>query len=358
MNKKNTHLKGSVLLLILIAFSLFLSSYQKSDNKDKDSQLDNSSNISLESLSELPPDGKFRVLAYNTFCGSMFPLDNGGAPSPGNSRQNVKNRIPNFVRLYNAFKPDIMSIQEAWVHRDSTLATEAGIVKYIDEMTSGKWYSASNKVQRQLVLSKYPIKWSKKLSLSLAVLIDLPDNISNEDLLMFNVHLPSSPREGRAENAKLVVDLINKVKRGEVPEVPSNAMVLVAGDYNTSYNGHSYKILSSLDPTIGASDSYEPKLKDLRPYQLGGDNRITCGSATIQGESISISGGSIDHMLFSGGAFEMTNSFILNTLILDQKTLDKFGLKRYDVVKDPNQPLDGRVSFDHLPVVSDFEIKN
>ncbi|MBJ6368890.1 endonuclease/exonuclease/phosphatase family protein [Snuella sedimenti] len=356
MNKKFKQTKVPILLL-LIAFSLVLFSCK--NNSNKDGQPDSLSDTSLKSMSDLSPDGKFRVLAYNTFCGSMFPLDNGGAPSPGNSSQNVKNRIPNFVRLYNAFKPDIMSIQEAWVHRDSTLATEAGIVRYIDKMTSGKWYSASNKVQRQLVLSKYPIKWSQKLSLSLAVLIDLPDNISKEDLLMFNVHLPSSPREGRAENAKLVVDLINKVKRGEVPEVPSNSMVLVAGDYNTSYNGHPYKILSSLDPTIGESDLYEPKLKDLRPYQLEGDNRITCGSATFQGDSINnILGESIDHMLFSGGAFEMTNSFILNTLILDQKTLDEFGLKRNDVAKDPNQPLDGEVDFDHLPVVSDFEIKN
>ncbi|MBJ6368888.1 endonuclease/exonuclease/phosphatase family protein [Snuella sedimenti] len=356
MNKKNNHLEGSVLLLFLIAFSLVLFSCKNNNNKD--GQPSNLSNTSLKSTSDLSPDGKLRVLAYNTFCGSMFPLDNGAPPSPGNSRQNVKNRIPNFVRLYNALKPDIMSIQEAWVHRDSTLATEAGIVRYIDEMTSGKWYSASNKVQRQLVLSKYPIKWSQKLALSLAVLIDLPDNISNEDLLMFNVHLPSSPIEGRAENAKLVVDLINKVKRGEVPEVPSNAMVLVAGDYNTLYDGHPYKILSSLDPTIGASDSYEPKLKDRRPYQLEGDNRITRGSVIFQGDSISISGRSIDHMLFSGGTLEMTNSFILNTLILDQKILDGFGLKRNDVAKDPNQPLDGEVSFDHLPVVSDFEVKN
>ncbi|WP_034040797.1 endonuclease/exonuclease/phosphatase family protein [Wocania ichthyoenteri] len=357
MNKNNKQSKR-IPFLLLIVISLFLFSYQRNNAGNKNDPVNLSSDNSLEDAHHLSQDDKLRVMAYNTFCGSMFPLDNGDAPSVGNLRQNVKNRIPNFVRLYNAFEPDIMSIQEAWVHRDSTLATEEGIVEYVNKMTSEKWYSAKNKVQRQLVLSKYPIKWSQKLSLSLAVLIDLPDSISKEDLLMFNVHLPSSPREGRAKNAKLVVDLINKVKRGEVPEVPSNSMVLVAGDYNTSYNGHPYKIISSLNSSIGESDSYEPKLKDKRPYQLESNNRITCGSAIFAGDSVKITGESIDHMLFSGGALEMTNSFILNTLVLDQKTLDRFGLKRNDSAKNPNQPLDGQVSFDHLPVVSDFEIKN
>lgn len=332
------------------------------DNKEGNSQgfIDSS----LGDISGSSAKQNLRVLSYNVFNGSTFPLDNGDPPvthpNPIRRGQTQKDRTASFARILKAIDPDIMSIQEAWVHRDSIRKTEAGMRSYVSKLTSKKWYTAKNKVQREIVFSKYPIKWSRKLDLTLAVLIDLPDDISKEDLLMFNVHLPSGGLNGRINNAKLVVDLVERVRNGEVPEVPSNSMVLVVGDYNTSYNGHPYKIISSLDTSIKASDSYEPKLKDLRPIQLEGDpnNHVTFGATTFKDNTSSVSGISIDHMLFSGGALEMTNSFILNTLILDESTLNEFELKRSDIAANPNQPLEGEVHCNHLPVVSDFKTKN
>jgi len=300
-----------------------------------------------------PSGTKLRIASYNVFWGSVFPQDNGAPPLPG--KHNLKDRTSSFIRINNAIKPDIWAMQEVLYSKlERDTKTIKGHLDYLNTVTSKKWNVAADERGR-IVFSRYPIKWKKKIALRMfAVLIDLPDSISKEDLLLVNVHLHWKDPIQRAKEAKLTANFLKEVMNGKVSEIPSNAMLMVCGDFNSSFNSMPHRIISSINPDIDSKGKYHPILKDKQPTQLQNKSKITCGAALFEVGSKTNIGGTIDFMLFKPGSLTMSTNFIINTLTLNQKTLDSYDLKRSDVALTPNQQLKGKVPFDHLPLVADF----
>lgn len=232
--------------------------------------------------------------------------------------------------------------------------TLQGISNYFNNATGEKWNAASDMAGR-IVFSRYPIKWQKKIVLRVfAVLIDLPDSISSEDLFMVNIHLHWRDPAERLKEARIIANLIEEVKNGKIEGVPANSLIMVCGDFNSRLTDPPHRVISSLDPDVALEGEYKAVLKDSYPAQLGVNSKISSGSVVFEGDSETLKGGTIDFVLFQEGSLTMSNSFILNTLVLDQAVLDTYELNRNDVAKNPNQPLLGAVSFDHLPIIVDF----
>lgn len=310
----------------------------------------NTTNLSKSS------DTKLRIASYNVYWGSVFPQDNGNPPVPG--RFNLQDRSSNFIRIHNALKPDIWAMQEVLYSKiERETKTLQGHLDYFNEETSENWHVAADERGR-LIFSRYPIKWKKKIALRMfAVLIDLPDSISEEDLLLINVHLHWKDPVQRAKEAVLTTNFLNDVIDGKVPEVSSNSMLMVCGDFNSRFNDIPHRIISSINPKIDSTQIYQPVLEDKQPVQMQNGSKITYGATVFENNSKHVVGGTIDFMLFRPGSLTMSNSFILNTLVLDQKILDTYGLKRNDVALHPNQSLEGKIPFDHLPLIADFSNK-
>ncbi|MBJ6369613.1 endonuclease/exonuclease/phosphatase family protein [Snuella sedimenti] len=299
---------------------------------------------------------KLRIASYNVFWGSVFPQDSGEPPLPG--RHNAQDRTSNFVRIHNAVKPDIWALQEVLYSKiERETKTLQGHLDYFNKVTSENWNVAADEKGR-MVFSRYPIKWKKEIALRMfTVLIDLPDSISREDLLLVNVHLHWKDPEQRAKEARMIANFLKDVIDGKNSDVPTNSLLMVCGDFNSRRDDLPYKIISSLNPTLNIEGDYSPMLKDQQPLQLKNHSPISSGSVMFDDGSTVVQGGTIDFMLFSGKSLKMTNNFMLNTLTLDQKTLDINKLECNDVALDPNQPLKGKVSFDHLPLIADFSNK-
>lgn len=309
-----------------------------------------------DNILDRPVDTKLRIASYNVFFGSVFPEDNGEPPRPG--KKNIEDRTANLIRIHKALKPDIWAMQEVlYTSFERETKTLQGYTNYFNKATSQNWHVAADKAGR-IVFSRYPIKWEKKIGPRMAAtLIDLPDSISKEDLLLINVHYHWNNHTERIKEATQTTLFLKEVMDGKVKGIPSNSMIMICGDFNSRLKELPYRVISSMNLNIGLTEKYNPVFIDKHPYQLQTTNKSTIGSVVFEGDNKTILGETIDFILFKpDAALSITNNFILNTLILDQDILDTYGLKRNDIALRPSQQLEGKVSYDHLPLVVDLSL--
>ena len=107
--------------------------------------------------------------------------------------------------------------------------------------------------------------------------------------------------------------------------------------------------------------SYTPQMIDVRPTHLGTDDEErTIGSVVFDGGAWEVDGSTIDFIFYRSSQLEEHNSFILNTLILDDEVLDAYSLKRADIAVNPDETVNldnDRIGVDHLPLIADFRLR-
>jgi len=194
---------------------------------------------------------KLRIVTYNGYYSSIFPGDDGSPPL------NRPDRTKNFERVAKAVNADIWAMQEILYSGDerSTKSSE-GILAYMKSITSVEWHMGFEGAGR-ILFSRYPILWQKKIAGRVhANLIDLPESVSDKDILVINVHYHPSNQTQRNDQGRAAANFIKDVIAGTVPEVPSDAMLMLCGDYNSGTNDYPYRAVSSVNPDIGSSGQY------------------------------------------------------------------------------------------------------
>ena len=192
-----------------------------------------------------------------------------------------------------------------------------------------------------------------------ATLIDLPESISDQDLLVVNIHFVVAST-GQANRSLSTAQFVNDVISGKIAQIPANVMIMLCGDFNSREEASGgYKNVANNTP-----------LTNLRPAHLGwsGANPYyTLGGVSFVGitedeiaangfQPESIHKKTIDYMFWRSNDLEVKHANILNTLIMDQNTLDAYGLQRFDVAIQTkiDESARGYINCDHFPYFADL----
>ena len=303
------------------------------------------------------PEGtRLRIANYNVYFGSTVPQDNGQPPLPG--KRDIKDRTESFIRLHQAIKPDVWALQEVLYSDDERRTkTVQGHLKFFNQAIGEDWHIAADEKGR-MVFSRYPITWSKEVTNRVfGVLIDVPNKVAPQDVLVLNLHLTPGNPDSQLRSARQAAAFLNKVDAGEIEAIPPGVTVIVCGDFNSLSSDPPYRVLQAIDPGLPERGAYEPVLRDPKPVQFNNGGDATLGSVHFEDGQHDVNGKQIDFLLYRSSALQATNQYVLNTLIMGEAVLTQHELQRSDVALDPNQTLQGRVKFDHLPIVVDFAAK-
>lgn len=292
-----------------------------------------------------------RVAAYNVLRDSVFD----GA------------RRDAFARMAPAVDADIWCMQEVSYTGSEAPTSEGNQWRdRMEEITGEDWEYAWDRVGRY-TLSRFPVLWDDELRHRVHVAwIDLPSSVGSSDLVVVNLHLaPGNKDQTRRDQAAAAVDFVNDVLDGgrntSRGRIPSNATIVVCGDFNAGPTSGPYKLVESLDTRFKSqshNSNYTPQMTDWLPTHLGTDDeRATHGSVRFSNGTWDVKGSTIDHILVRSNGLRALNGFILNTLILAPEELQDIGLRQRDVAISPSGSVNmnnDSVSHDHLPIILDL----
>ena len=249
-----------------------------------------------------------------------------------------------YRRYLRALKPDIVCFQEVWLwDADETREFVANVLSPEGKM---EWHVA--KVEDCVTVSRWPIVSSAAVDGNLVSLVDLPAEISDADLVLFNAHTPCCGHNDRRdyEHDHLAAtwrDLLES--KGPFPIGPRDG-VLMMGDFNMV--GFVRQLTSLRDGDIYNNEMFGP---DFAPDRQTGSLIVAplrhTHSRSVyswRNDSERFAPGRLDYIFYSSSWASLKNNFTLYTPDMPKEVLERHGLKRED----------SRVS-DHLVLVADFE---
>ena len=258
-------------------------------------------------------------------------------------------RIPAF---FEAIQPDIIGIQEVYNHSSSEVANK--VESILPSAPGEKWHHAMAEPDCHAI-SRYPILASARIEGSNgsgngAFLIDLPD--SDRDMLLIVAHPPCCGNNaGRQTEMDLMMQFVREAKAGNGPiPLKTDAPIVILGDMNLV--GDRRQLTTLLSGDISDETGYG---QDFRPDWDGNDfldsQAPTTGvpfSFTWYSANSSFSPGRLDYVVYSGSNLQLDNSYSLFTPGLFVDSLSKHKLNTNDAL----------IASDHLPVVTDFTLKD
>ena len=293
---------------------------------DKQYTLDNSVNVNLpESSFDKVGDG-FRMMTYNSLFDGLFE-----------SGQSAQQR-----RIIKSMDADIYTFVEIYDYNSGAIAD-------VIEIQTGhtNWDHASEGADTH-VISKYPIKDHTNIDGNGAYLLDY----EGKDMLIIVAHLPAgSNDESRQAEVDKIAAFIRDAKLGlNEFQLATDAPIIITGDMNLYGNKRQRETL--LAGEIVNNNAYGPDanpdwdntpLTAALPFANGLPQAVTW----INPNS-SFFPGRLDYTIYSDHILDLTNTFCLNTNGMSDNDLNALGLNRND----------SRSGSDHLPVITDFEIRN
>jgi len=302
-----------------------------------------------------------RVLNWNVKQNSIF--------APDGLRQQ------SFLRIVAALSPDILCLQEI-----DRLDAELRLVEIMSEAVPGHAWAAHS-VADNVVVSRFEmlrLGGSEIVPYPLphlglddfhygqaAVLVDVPDLISERDIYLICVHNRSrNGPENRAMRQWQSDAIVSSLRRlqGSASDggLPPGTPIVILGDLNVLTNEaadplqHLATLITGniVDEASFGSD-HRPDwdgsdLVDLKPRHNGRGSK----SYTWRVDQLPFAPGALDRILYTDSVIRVTHSFVLNTTAMNRDELDRAGLQEDDV-------LYGGVpgNFDHLPMVVDFDLR-
>ena len=272
-----------------------------------------------------------RLISYNTLNEGI--LDN--------------EREAYFMRVIKALKPDIIALQE---HGDWEQIDDV-----IQSWFPNQQWNASWTYRDLVVLSRFQIVDDANMINSertMVVLLDTEQELGNK-LLIFNSHLSCC---GNNDLRQEQVDEFSGSWRdwmlnglGPFPIEEGTPFVHV-GDFN--FVGYKEQIITIRDGDIIDENQYGDDFLpdwDSTPIieAFLGHTHKRMGYTWRKDES-SFNPGRLDYVFYSDATINKGNQFILNTLAIDNMTLDYHGLEQEDTQN----------ASDHLPLVFDIVSTN
>lgn len=263
-----------------------------------------------------------RVLTYNVFFDGLFE------------------RPDSFRRILQALDPDILSLQELYLH--SVKQTRNWIAAALPER---EWHAAG--FGQGVILSRFPVhEWGGigNERRGAWALLDTPKG----RMAFINPHAPCCENDaGRQEEFDAIAAWIRDSRT--VGRLGPRTPVIVAGDMNLV--GDSRQLNTLLHGAIVDTTRHGPasppdgdgsSLSDAMPYHLPATE-----SYTWRNDRSVFAPGKLDYIVYTDSVLELGRSFVLWTPDLSARTLQQWGL----------QPEDTAIASDHLPVVADFRFR-
>lgn len=277
-----------------------------------------------------------RVMSYNVERDGFF----------------TANRIPSYTRILKAVQPDIIGFQEIYNNTSEQIAAQ--VETMLPSAEGEQWYYAGAEPDCHAI-SRYPITKSSPIagvsgSGNAAFLIDLPD--TEQDMLLVVAHPPCCTNNaGRQLEVDQIMKFVREAKDGKGPlPLAEGAPIVILGDMN--FVGDGAQLQTLLTGNIGDNATYGADftpdwdgndLIDCKPYATGVPFNYSWYSA-----SSAFSPGRLDYILYSGSNLKLENTFSLYTPGMSTSELTQYDLQSSDVL----------TASDHLPLVSDFTLKN
>lgn len=248
-----------------------------------------------------------------------------------------------YTRILRGLQPDIIAFQE--VRNWNGQMTREFVEGALPLPDGGVWFVAQ--VADTVTLSKFPILNQSAVDNNLVVHIDLPNEITEHDLVLFNVHTPCcSNNEARdSEHDNLMVTwrgLLND--QGPFSIAPKDAVVLT-GDFNMVGYRRQFEVIRNgtfIDPSNGPNFSPgrgKGSLAVAKPRHTHA--RLV---HTWRRNASDFVPGRLDFIFYSRDVARLKKSFVLDTAALPGAVLERNGLRADDSL----------VASDHLVLVADF----
>ncbi|MCC5875649.1 MAG: endonuclease/exonuclease/phosphatase family protein [Candidatus Sumerlaeia bacterium] len=267
---------------------------------------------------------------------------------------------PHYERYLLAMQPDIICFQEIYSPHSSqrpdvTLRwtpeqARNWIASFLDPAPGEQWHVAGS--GDNVTISKWPIIGTAGTSRYLAAHIDMPEEISLHNLVIFNAHTPCCQNNsGRDAVHDEISSMWRNLLNGTGPFViDPNAAVIMAGDFNMV--GFVRQLETLRDGRIINNSNWGPSFSPARA-----DGSLT--SAPLRhshardiytwrrlGPTYSpFAPGKLDYIFFSGDVMELRRNFVLDTSTTPQAVLNQ-----YNMTANLSES-----ASDHLVMVADFE---
>ncbi|MEM8782878.1 MAG: endonuclease/exonuclease/phosphatase family protein [Planctomycetota bacterium] len=293
-----------------------------------------------------------RVGVYNI---GGFIDDDSGFTVSGSGSNRITTFIPQNARIMQAVDADVWAFQEIDNLSSSQIAD--ALNRAVPLGNGDAWVAHRN--AGQVIASKFPI-----LDVVTDVpgdprepavaTIDLPDELTDDDLHVLNLHLKarsgSSNEARRLASVDSLIDYLADTRDPDSPDaLPAGTPTVVLGDYNTA---------SGVAPVINLafgrytdSDRYGP---DAPPDWDGTGLEIVDARHNVTGNvSYTFRSGSftsrLDWIAHTDSVMDLAQAFVLNTVDMSAADLAATGLERNDVLFDASAN-----RWDHLPLIADY----
>lgn len=304
-----------------------------------------------------------RVMSYNVNWDSIFPV---GDPESHDLRSFSKGNA--FIRVVQAIQPDIVCLQEINPERNPQQISD--ILNEALGLNEEQGWQAVN-VRDNVIATRFDLlvdgyelvtnSFRPNLPQA-AALVDLPDEVYGErDIYVVCAHFKASGSVAdillRQRQADMIMSNIRDLLTpGDNMDFLQNTPFVILGDFNVYTTDPATHLTTLLTGDIVNEDRYgedfQPdwdatELTDARPSHNGLGNEFF----TWRNDQGVFESEILDHIIYSDSVLHVENAFILNTVLLSEEKLDKFGLQENDVVL-----VSATGYYDHFPLVVDFLI--
>jgi len=252
--------------------------------------------------------------------------------------------IAEMQRVVSALEGDIYCFQEC----SEGINNIRNLFDSWIPLGGGSWNVASNGGNR-VTVSRWPIANSWGLNRKTAHLIDLPDSLSDRDMLLVNGHLSCcTNNSGRQEQVdEFAAFILDAKSQGGNIDVQDSTPIVFVGDMN--FVGFNQQYETTLTGDIQNTSTYgqggfldwdDTELADARPLHV--DSNFVYTWRDLQGDGFPP--GRLDFQFYSDAVLTKEKAYILDTERMDSAMLAASNLQQNDT----------RVIADHLPVVVDY----
>ena len=266
-----------------------------------------------------------RVLSYNVLRDNIFNND----------------AFSSFKRILEGIDADIMCFQEIYDRNEQSLLDRLEQMQVIDNTSN--WYAAKNG-NDLITVSRYPISFDREVAGNSVLEIETP----NGPLVIFNCHLPCCDNnQGRVEEIDALLSYLNSSLEGDSDlEIAFGTPYIFLGDMNLV--GHASQLESMITGNIIDNQRFGPDPRINYGFDSMADSKPGTtaypGSFTWQDQWSSFPPGRLDFIIYTNSVMDLVNSFTLNSLKMEDQTLNELGLQRTDTER----------ASDHLPLICDF----
>jgi len=258
------------------------------------------------------------------------------------------NRRESFIEVIQTVQPEIIAFQEVWA------TTVTNMQDFLTDTfgTNAGWYIAKNE-DNNIIVSKYPIIGNYNIlsgSRLQAVLIDLPSNLYDDDLLLVNAHFSCcGADDNRQLQANAFAQFILDVKDNSFTgfDVAAGTPFMLVGDLNLV--GDFQQLETALTGNIYENGSISGSPLDWNNGELTNlfaSQTDLPVAYTWRNDFGSFPPGKLDYIIYSSSVMDIENSYIIQTETMSADKLNQYNL---------NLEATSTAS-DHFPIVADLNI--